>query len=691
MAVDTTKMSIITRNSDIGLALGLLLILGVMVLPVPAVFLDILLATSITAGLIILMVAIYLKNPVDFSVFPSLLLIVTIFRLALNVATTRRILLHGNEGTDAAGSVIEAFGQFVVGGNYAVGIVVFSILVIINFKVITQGSTRTAEVAARFTLDAMPGKQMSIDADLNAGSITDVEAKARRKQLEDEASFYGAMDGALKFVRGDVVAGIIITLVNIAAGFAIGTLQQGMSIADAAQIYTILTIGDGLVSQLPSLIISISAGIIVTRAVGANNLGQEIAEQLMINPRAFAITSGSLLFLAIVPGMPGVAFTVLGAMAGALSYMMFQAEEVTKTEETQRKEEEADKPAPEKVEALLPLDTLELEIGYELIPMVDAAQDGELLDRIKSIRRQFALEMGIIVPPMHIRDNLQLKSNEYSILIKGVEVAKGELWMNHHLAIDPGTGVEKVPGVETTEPTFGLRAFWMTEANKEKARSAGYTVVDTATVITTHIKEIIKQYAHELLGRQESQGLIDSFKETNPKVIEELIPGLLTLGQTQKVLQNLLKEHISIRDLQTILETLADHAPVTKDTDTLTEYTRSALSRSISKQMRHEDGTIKVITLEPGLEKRVADSVKMTEHGSYLALDPSLAQKIIDNIKGQIDKFSALNSSPVLLTGPQVRMHLRRLTERFVPSLSVLSHSEVTPDTQIDNIAVVAV
>lgn len=691
MAIAKAQPNIITKNSDIGLAIGILLILGVMVLPVPAVFLDILLATSITAGLIILMVAIYLKNPVDFSVFPSLLLIVTVFRLGLNVATTRRILLHGSEGIDAAGSVIEAFGQFVVGGNYAVGIVVFTILVIINFKVITQGSTRTAEVAARFTLDAMPGKQMSIDADLNAGSITDIEAKARRKQLEDEASFYGSMDGALKFVRGDVVAGIIITIVNIAAGFAIGTLQQGMPLAEAAEIYTILTIGDGLVSQLPSLIISISAGIIVTRAVGANNLGQDIAEQLMINPRAFAITSGSLLFLAMVPGMPGVAFTVLGALAGSLSYMMFQAEEVTRSEEEQRKEDEAEKPAPEKVEALLPLDTLELEIGYELIPMVDAAQDGELLDRIKSIRRQFALEMGIIVPPMHIRDNLQLKSNEYSILIKGVEVAKGELWMNHHLAIDPGTGVEKVPGVETTEPTFGLRAFWMTEANKEKARSAGYTVVDTATVITTHIKEIIKQYAHELLGRQESQGLIDSFKETNPKVIEELIPGLLTLGQTQKVLQNLLKEHISIRDLQTILETLADHASVTKDADTLTEYVRAALSRSISKQMRHEDGTIKVITLDPGLEKTVADSVKMTEHGAYLALDPSLAQKIIDNIKGQIDKFSALNSSPVLLTGPQVRMHLRRLTERFVPNLSVLSHSEVTPDTQIDNIAVVAV
>lgn len=684
-------MESVTRHSDVVLAAGIVAILGVMVLPVPSGLLDILLAASITAGLVILMVAIYLKSPVDFSVFPSLLLVVTLFRLSLNVATTRRILLHGAEGTDAAGKVIEAFGQFVVGGNYVVGVVVFAILVIINFKVITQGSTRTAEVAARFTLDAMPGKQMSIDADINSGIITEEEAKERRKKLEDEASFYGAMDGALKFVRGDVVAGIIITLVNIAAGFAIGTLQQGMGLAEAAEVYTILTIGDGLVSQIPSLIISTSSGIVVTRAVSETNLGQEIAEQLMVNPRAFAIASGFLVFMSIVPGMPTTAFLVLGSFAGFLSFMMTQAEDLARTEEEEAREREAAAPAPERVEALLPLDTLELEIGYELIPLVDQQQGGELLERIKSIRRQFALESGLIVPPMHIRDNLQLKSNEYSILIKGVDVAHGELWMNHYLAIDPGTGVEPIPGAETTEPTFGLRAVWVSEANKDRARSAGYTVVDTATVITTHIKEVIRRHAHELLGRQEAQGLIDTFKETNPKVVEELIPGLLTLGQTQKVLQNLLREGVSIRDLQTILETLADNAAVTKDSDTLTEYVRAALSRSISKQMRHEDGTIKVITLDPALEKKVADSIRVTEHGAYLSLDPNVAQKMIEGINADLDKFSAINANPVLLVGPQVRFQLSRLTERFIPTLTVISHNEVTPDVSVDNLSVVSV
>ncbi|MBI4828293.1 MAG: flagellar biosynthesis protein FlhA [Nitrospinae bacterium] len=691
MAIKTTGSLAFARNADVGLAIGIIAILAVMVLPVPAPLLDLLLALSITSGLVILMVAIYLKSPVDFSVFPSLLLLVTIFRLALNVATTRRILLHGNEGTDAAGKVIEAFGQFVVGGNYVVGIVVFSILIIINYKVITQGSTRTAEVAARFTLDAMPGKQMSIDADLNAGLITEQDARARRKRLEDEANFYGSMDGAIKFVRGDVVAGIIITIVNIAAGFAIGVLQMGMPVSEAATVFTILTIGDGLVSQLPSLIISTASGIIVTRAVSAGNLGQDIAEQLMINPRAFALASGFLVFMSLIPGMPGMAFITLGAMAGGLAYAIGQADKESAEETRKEAAREAGKPAPEKVEALLPLDALELEIGYELIPLVDSAQDGELLERIKSIRRQFALEMGLIVPPMHIRDNLQLKSNEYSILIKGVEVARGELWMNHFLAIDPGTGVERVPGAETREPTFGLRALWVSETNRERARSAGYTVVDTPTVITTHIKEIIRRHAHELLGRTETQKLVDTFKEEHPKVVEELIPALLSLGQTQKVLANLLREGVSIRDLRTILETLADYATMTKDTDVLTEYVRAALARSICKQMRHDDGTLKVITLDPSLEQAVVGAIKVTDHGAYLALDPNIAQKLIERLNRQMDKFTLVNASPALLTTPQARPHLRRLLERFIPGLAVLSHSEISPDTKIDNLATVGV
>ncbi|VAX17074.1 Flagellar biosynthesis protein FlhA [hydrothermal vent metagenome] len=690
-AVARTEKTIFSKNADIGLAVGVVGILMVMVIPIPTQLLDILLASSVTLGLIVLLVVIYLKSPLEFSVFPSLLLILAIFRLSLNVASTRLILLHGSEGPDAAGKVIESFGQFVVGGNSIVGVVIFVILVIINYKVITQGSTRTSEVAARFTLDAMPGKQMSIDADLNAGAITDTEAKQRRKEMEEEASFYGAMDGALKFVKGDVIAGIIITVVNIVAGFAIGVLQQGMDLAEAAQVYTVLTVGDGLVSQLPSLVISTSAGLVVTRAAGAGNLGEELVEQLMISHRAFAIASAFLLFLAMIPGMPGVPFTGLGIAAGFIAYMLYQADEETKQAVVDEEKRIAETPPPEKVESLLPLDSLELEIGYELIPLVDAAQGGELLERIKSVRRQFALEIGIIVPPMHIRDNLQLKSNAYSILIKGVEVAKGELWINHHLAINPGTITQKVAGVETVDPTFGLPALWVTEANKERAKMAGYTVVDAATVITTHVKEIIKRSAHELLSRQDTQNLIDTYKETNPKVVEELIPGQLTLGQVQKVLQNLLREQVSVRDIGTILETLSDKALITKDTDGLTEYVRAALSRSISKSLRLDDGTLPVIVLDPTLENRVAGAVQQTEHGAYLSLEPELAQRMIDAIRSHSDKFDMLNASPVLLTGALVRIPIYRLTERFIPNLVVISHNELSPDTTINNLATVQV
>jgi flagellar biosynthesis protein FlhA len=677
------------KHADIGLAVAVVGMLAVMVLPVPTLLLDFLLAASITSGLVVVLVSIYLTNPLKFSSFPSLLLVLAIFRLSLNVATTRNILLYGDSGSDAAGKVIEAFGQFVVGGNYVVGVVIFTILVIINFQVITKGSTRVSEVAARFTLDAMPGKQMSIDADLNAGIITDDDARARRKQLEDEASFYGAMDGALKFVRGDAVAGIIITIVNIVAGFAIGVLQQDMPLAEAAGVYTILTIGDGLVSQLPSLLISTASGLVVTRAAGSTDLGQQIAGQLLVNYRAFGIAAGFLIFMALVPGMPTVAFLGLGAGSGFLAWAMYQGEEEADATALAEAERQASVPAPERVEALLPLDTMELEIGYELIPLVDSTQDGELLERIKSVRRQFALEMGIIVPPLHIRDNLQLKSNEYQVLIKGVEVARGELWMNHYLAIDPG-GAPKIPGVETIDPTFGLPALWVTEANKEKAKMAGYTVVDAPTVVTTHIKEIIRLHAHELLGRQEAQNLIDTFKETSPKVVEELIPAMLSLGQVQKVLQNLLREQISVRDLSTILETLADHAPSIKDADVLTEYARAALARQISKQFRGGDGSLRVMTLDPALEDSVMKSIKQTDHGSYLALDPNLAQKLIEALQGQQSAFDMFNATPILLTGPAIRPHLRRLTERFLQNLIVLSHNEISGDSRIENLAVVA-
>jgi flagellar biosynthesis protein FlhA len=691
MATAQVRMDGLTKHADIGLALLIVGIMTVMVIPLPAFVLDVLLAFSITISMVILLVVIYIKSPLQFAVFPSLLLITTLYRLSLNVATTRLVLLHGNEGTDAAGKVIEAFGLFVVGGNYVVGAVVFTILVIINFKVITQGATRISEVAARFTLDAMPGKQMSIDADLNAGLITETDARTRRKALEDEATFYGSMDGALKFVRGDAVAGIMIVIVNIVAGFSIGVLQQGMRMADAASVYMILTIGDGLVAQLPTLLISTASGLIVTRTAGSANLGKDLVDQLFVSPRAMGISSAFLLFMAIVPGMPTVAFMALGTGAGGLAYLLSQAEDEAIATEKQEAEKTASAPPQEKVEALLPLDTLELEIGYELIPLVDQAQNGELLERIKSLRRQFALEMGIIVPPMHIRDNLQLKSNEYSILIKGVEVARGDLWMNHHLAIDPGTGVAKIPGVETRDPTFGLPALWVSDANKERARMSGYTVVDTATVITTHIKEIIRRHSSQLMGRQETQSLIDTFKETNPKVVEELIPLQLTLGQTQKVLQNLLREEVSIRDLHTILETLADWTTVTKDTDILTEYVRSAMSRQICKSLKSADGSLYVMTLDPQTEEVVARAIKGTDHGSYLALDPKAAQKIIEALKANTGKFDTIGATPVLLTGPAARMHIRRMMERHIPNLTVLSHGEVAMDVKLQNLAVVKI
>ncbi len=683
------KLPGFAKHSDFGLALILVAIIIVMVIPVHPMFMDLLLALSITGAMIIMMVSIYMKNVLEFAAFPSVLLIVTLFRLALNVATTRLILLHGHEGTDAAGKVIEAFGGFVVGGNYIVGAVIFIILVLINFIVITKGSVRTSEVAARFTLDSIPGKQMAIDADLNAGLINEDQARGRRKKLEEEADFYGSMDGAIRFVRGDAIAGILITIINVIGGLAIGILQQGMTITDALTVYTLLTIGDGLVSQIPALVISTASGLVVTRAASESDMGSDIARQLLVHPRAFALASGVLAFFGMIPGLPHLAFFFLSAISGTVAYLTFQAEEEVVQDKLAEAEAEAQKPVTERVETLLPLDTMELEIGYELIPLVDASQDGELLDRIKSIRRQFALELGFIVPPLHIRDNLQLKPNEYTMLIKGVKVAGGELWMNHLLAMDPGTGVEPIPGTKTVEPTFGLPALWISEANKERAKAAGYTVVEVSTVLTTHIKEVIKTHAHELLGRQEVSSLLDNYKELSPKIIEELVPNILTLGQVQKVMQNLLSENISIRDIGTVLETLADWGGVTKDTDVLTEYVRAALSRPITMQFLTDEGKLPVMTLAKETEDNVAESVKQTQHGSYLAMEPIAAQKLIDLLKKEIEKFTMLNYQPVLVTSPAIRLHLRRLTERFIPNLAILSQNEITPDANIETLGTV--
>ena len=678
------------RPQELMVAAGIVTILGVMVMPIPTVFLDLLLSFSITFALIVLMVAVFMLSPLEFSVFPSLLLIITLLRLSLNIASTRIILLNGDRGSSAAGQVIESFGSFVVGGNYVVGTVIFIILVMINFIVITKGSVRTSEVAARFTLDAIPGKQMSIDADLNAGLITEQDARTRRKNLEREADFYGSMDGAIRFVRGDAIAGILITLVNIIGGFAIGVFQQGMDASEAAQVYTLLTIGDGLVSQLPALVVSTAAGLVVTRAVSDKNLPGELVKQLLDQPYAFVIASGILFFFGLIPGLPHFPFLLMSLVAGFIAFYKMQDNEKVEQKQLLKKEADAKVPIPEKGESILPLDVMELEVGYELIPLVDADRNGELLERIKSIRRQFALEMGFIVPPLHIRDNLQLKSNEYAVLIKGVDIARGSIMMGRILAMNPGTTDREIDGINTTEPTFGLPAVWVPSSKKQEAQMAGYTVVDPATVITTHIKETIKRHAHEIMGRQETQALLEKFKETNPKVVEELIPNALTLGKVQRVFQNLLREQISIRDLRTILEKLSDYASLSQDPDVLTEYVRQGLARPITKQYQSNDGTLSVMTLDRGIEDAIEGSIQRSEGGAFLALEPNVAERFLTRLKAMIENITPnIETSPVLLASPGLRMHIRKFTERFLPELVVISHSEVASSVQIKNLGVV--
>jgi flagellar biosynthesis protein FlhA len=678
------------RPQELMVAAGIVTILGVMVMPIPTIFLDLLLSFSITFALIVLMVAVFMLSPLEFSVFPSLLLIITLLRLSLNIASTRIILLNGDQGAAAAGQVIESFGSFVVGGNYVVGTVIFIILVMINFIVITKGSVRTSEVAARFTLDAIPGKQMSIDADLNAGLITEQDARTRRRNLEREADFYGSMDGSIRFVRGDAIAGILITLVNIIGGFAIGVFQQGMEASEAAQVYTLLTIGDGLVSQLPALVVSTAAGLVVTRAQSDKNLPGELVKQLLGQPYAFVIASAILFFFGLIPGLPHFPFLLMSLVAGFIAFYKIQDNEKVEQKQIRKKEDEAKVPLPEKVESILPLDIMELEVGYELIPLVDADRNGELLERIKSIRRQFALEMGFIVPPLHIRDNLQLKPNEYAVLVKGVDIARGSIMMGRILAMNPGTTDREIEGIKTTEPTFGLPAVWVPSSKKQEAQLAGYTVVDPATVITTHIKETIKRHAHEIMGRQETQALLDKFKETNPKVVEELIPNALSLGKVQRVLQNLLREQISIRDLRTILEKLSDYASLTQDPDVLTEYVRQGLARPITKQYQSNDGVLSVMTLDRGIEDAIEGSIQRSETGAFLALEPNVAERFLSRLKAMIEKITpTIETSPVLLASPGLRMHIRKFTERFLPDLVIISHSEVASSVQIKNLGVV--
>ncbi len=676
-------------------AVGVMAILLIMVFPLPAPLMDILLAFNFTLSLLILLLALYIVKPLDFPVFPSLLLLTTLFRLSLNIASTRLILLHGNQGPDAAGHVIMSFGEFVVSGNYVVGAIVFIILVIINFVVITKGAGRIAEVAARFTLDAMPGKQMAIDADLNAGLIDENEARRRREEIAKEAEFYGAMDGASKFVRGEAIAGLIIMCVNVIGGFVIGVFQHNMPISLAAHSYTLLTIGDGLVSQIPAIIISTAAGILVSRAASDSSMGSAFIKQFALQPEAMAVTSFLVFLFGMMPGLPTIPFTVLSCGVGALAWISFkerkkQAALVAKEEEQAQAPAEPEAGSPEEVESLLSLDVLELEIGYGLIPLVDEEQGGDLLERIRSIRKQFAQEMGIIVPPLHVRDNLQLSPGQYVILIKGIEVAQGELMIGHLLAMDPGGVKKKIQGIETREPAFGLPALWIPESALQEAQMAGYTVVDLSTVVATHLAEVIRQNAHELLGRQEVQQLLDVVSKKHPKAVEE-VTNALPLGIIQKVLQNLVKERVSIRDLLTIIETLADYGPMTKDPDILTEYVRQKLARAIVKPLIDEDGVLRVLTLESGLEEQIRSSIQQTEQGSFLTLDPRVAQAIVNSIKNAVEQVTEQGHQAIILCSPSIRRHLRRLLERFVPNVTVLSHSEIPPNINLEAILVIKV
>lgn len=675
-----------SKNTDLLMAASLMGILVVMLIPLPPFFLDMALTMSLALSLLVLLVAIYTDRALDFSIFPSLLLMTTLFRLALNVASTRLILTEGHHGKDSVGDVIEAFGHFVVGDSYVVGLVVFIILVVINFIVITKGSGRVAEVAARFTLDAMPGKQMSIDADLNSGLITEDDARKRRKEIEQEADFYGSMDGASKFVRGDAIASIIITAVNIIGGLIIGVLQKDLDIATAAKFYTTLTIGDGLVSQIPALIISTAAGIVVTRNSGSQNLGSEMAGQLFIKPKAVQIAAAILVFLGLVPGFPTFPFFLMGGVLFIIAWMTERFSQEKEDKKRMMEDEEALKPHKENIESLLPLDMVELEVGYGLINIVESEQSGDLLERIVSIRKQFAMDLGIIVPSVHIRDNLQLQPGEYRVLIKGNKVGGGILRPEALLAMDPGNVISEVPGIKTTEPAFGLDALWVSKSQKEEAEMAGYTVVDLPTVMATHLTEMIRTHAHELFGRQEADKLVENFKRTNPKVVQDLIPDILTLGQVVRVLQNLLKEQVSIRDLVTIFETLADEGSRNKDPETLTESVRKSLARAITHKYIGDDGALAVFTLAPETEELVSNSLLQTDQGVQLVMDPIQAQDLLQKTSQLIESHPEIAGQPILLTSPTARRHIAKLTHRFLPQVIVLSHNEVSSDAQIQSV-----
>jgi flagellar biosynthesis protein FlhA len=673
-------------RSDILVAVGIIFILIFMIVPIPAFMLDLSLTMSITISILIILVASYVRKPLDFSVFPSVLLIATLLRLSLNIASTRLILTKGELGTEAAGKVIKAFGEFVVSGNFVVGLIVFLILVIINFIVITKGSGRIAEVSARFTLDAMPGKQMSIDADLNAGLIDEKEARRRREEISREADFYGAMDGASKFIRGDAIAAIIIMIINIIGGILIGVLQKGMSIQDAVQTYVILTIGDGLAAQVPALITSTAAGIVVSRAATEANLGQDILNQLFKNPKTLATAGGVLLFLGLIPGLPHLPFIIIAVVSGAIAYLMITNEKKEKEIAPTIVEEEKPISMEAQLESLLRVDPISLEIGYNLIPLVEG--ESSLVERIRSLRKQIAMEMGYIVPSIHIKDNLMLKPTQYSILIKGIDIATSEIIPGRFLAIGARLG-QGIDGLPAKDPAFGVDALWIEEKDVSKAQMLGFTVVDAPSVIVTHLREVLRNYGYELLGKQETQRLLDNLAKTHPRVVDDLVPNLLNLSQVQKVLQNLLRERVSIKDLQTILETLAEYANITKDPDILTEYARQSLSRQITKSVQNPDGSISAILLDPLLERTLIESLQTTQQGINFAVDPMLMEKIAEKIKKIADEATIKGYQPVLICSQVIRRFVKKAVERVVPFLPVLSPQEIAPGVKVYMLATV--
>ena len=673
---------------DLSVLLSVILIVAMLIVPFPPWMLSILIIVNISLALIVLLTTMNVNEPLQFSIFPSLLLLLTLYRLGLNVSTTRSILSEGD-----AGSVVETFGTFVVSGNVVVGLVVFIILVVIQFVVITKGSERVSEVAARFTLDAMPGKQMSIDADLNAGLISEQQARERREKIAKEADFYGAMDGASKFVKGDAIAGIIIVLINMIFGIVVGMAQQGLTIAESAQKFTLLTVGDGIVSQIPALLIATATGIVVTRAASDGNLGSDITAQLFAYPKMLYVAGGAILLLGIATPIDLMLTTPIATVLFVGGYFISRShdKEDIILEETEEEVVTDELKSPESVVNLLSVDPIEFEFGYGLIPLADSKQGGDLLDRIVMIRRQLALELGIVIPVVRIRDNIQLQPNEYRLKIKGSEVAKGEILLDHYLAMSPGVEEGTIEGIDTIEPSFGLPAKWISESVKDEAEMYGYTVVDPPSVVATHITEKIKQHAFELLGRQETKQLIEHLKESVPILVEEVTPNPLSIGDVQKVLSKLLKENVSIRNLPIIFETLADYGKMSSDTDLLTEYVRQALNKQITNQYVIQNESFKVVTLSGKVEKLFADHIQQTEHGNYLALDPDSSMQIVQALAAQLEQFSIYEQTPIVLCSPAIRMYVRQLIERYLPHVPVLSYNELEANVEVQSIGVVTV